>query len=170
MSEFFQGPGVTVLLWLFNAAVAVALFFYKGRQALYERGVQKDVERLEKGHCKLEAELREYRDLLERRLKDGSETMRELVRCVEQLKAESQRLRSEQLPIPDFRVYCKEHENVHAEQARAVSSLLTEVGEVKRAVGEIDSYVKGGFQTVMKLLGQHVIVENPENPLARGEP
>lgn len=162
MSEFFQGPGVQVLLWLFNAAIAVALFFYKGRQALYERTVQKDIDRLERGLARTEDELKDYRDLLERRLKDGSETMRELVRHVEQLKASGERLEREQTPEAEFRVYCKEHENVHAEQSRAVTSLLSEVGEVKRAIGEVDSYVKGGFQTIMKLLGQHVIVENRE--------
>lgn len=163
MSEFFQGSGVQVLLWVVNATIAVALYLYKGRQALYERVVQKDIDRLERGLTRTDDELKNYRDLLERRLKDGSETMRELVRHVEQLKASEDRLDRNQTPVTEFKVYCKEHENTHAEQSRAVTNLLTEVGEVKRAIGEVDSYVKGGFATIMKLLGQHVIVENRDN-------
>lgn len=158
MRDFFQGGGVDVLFWIINAVIGVAVFLARNRQALYEKMVQKDIERLEKENGKLEADLKDYRELLERRLKDGTSTMRDLVKSVETLKADEQMLKGNALPTPEFRLYCKEHENTHAEQARAIQNLLEETGEVKRAITAVDQYVKGGFQTVMRLLGQKMVV------------
>jgi uncharacterized membrane-anchored protein YhcB (DUF1043 family) len=168
MKEFFQGGGVEVLIWVINAVIGVAVFMMKSRQTLYERTVAKDIDRLEKEHAKVESELKEYREFLERRLRDGTSTMRELVKSVERLQGESSSLRSTALPAPEFKVYCKEHENTHAEQARAIQNLLVETGEVKRAISEVDSYVKGGFQTIMRLLGQKITVGSAE-PNPEGE-
>lgn len=168
MSEFFQGPGVEVLLWLLNGLLGMFIFMMRSRQSLYERVVAKDIERLEKGLCKIEGELKEYREFLERRLRDGTGTMRELVKNVERLQSEGSTIKTTALPAPEFKVYCKEHENTHAEQARAIQNLLVETGEVKRAISEVDSYVKGGFQTIMRLLGQKITVGSAE-PEPEGE-
>jgi hypothetical protein len=162
MRDFFQGGGVDVLFWIINAMIGIAVFMARNRQGLYEKMIQKDIDRLEKSNVKMEAELKEYRDFLERRLKDGTVTMRELVRSVETLKMEEAATKSSALPIPEFKVYCKEHENVHHEQARSIQNILIETGEVKKAITGIDSYVKGGFQTIMKLLGQNVVVGSAE--------
>lgn len=164
MSEFFQGPGVNVLLWAINALLGMFVYMMRSRQSLYERVVAKDTERLEKAQEKVECELKEYREFLERRLRDGSETMRELVKGFERLQSEEIQIKSDVLPHGEFRIYCKEHENVHAEQARAIQNLLIETGEVKRVISEVDSYVKGGFQTIMRLLGQKVEVGRREEP------
>lgn len=162
MRDFFQGGGVDVLFWIINAVIGVAVFMARNRQALYEKMVQKDIERLEKDNAKLEADLKDYRELLERRLKDGTSTMRELVRNMESLKADEAALKQTAMPNNEFRIYCKEHENVHHEQVRAIAKLADETGEVKRAIDGVDSYVKGGFQTIMKLLGQKVVVGTAE--------
>jgi hypothetical protein len=142
--------------------IGIAVFMARNRQALYEKMIQKDIARLEKVQEKVDADLKEYRDFLERRLKDGTVTMRELVRSVENLKADEAALKQTAMPNNEFRIYCKEHENVHHEQVRAISKLAEETGEVKRAIDGVDSYVKGGFQTIMKLLGQKVVVGSVE--------
>jgi len=164
MREFFQGGGVDVLFWVINAMIGIAVFMARNRQGLYEKMIQKDIARLEKVQEKVDADLKEYRDFLERRLKDGTVTMRELVRNLETLKADEAALKQMAMPGNEFKIYCKEHENVHHEQVRAIQNLTEETSEVKRAVAGVDSYVKGGFQTIMKLLGQKVEVGRREDP------
>jgi hypothetical protein len=88
--------------------------------------------------------------------------MRELVRNLETLKADEASLKQTAMPGNEFKIYCKEHENVHHEQVRAISKLTEETSEVKRAIEGVDSYVKGGFQTIMRLLGQKVVVGTAE--------
>lgn len=164
MRDFFQGGGVDVLFWLINGMIGIAVFMARNRQSLYEKMIQKDIDRMEKMQTKVELDLKEYRDFLERRLKDGTVTMRELVRNVERMQAEGFQLKNDAMPVGEFKVYCKEHENVHHEQVRAIQNLTEETSEVKRAVAGVDSYVKGGFQTIMKLLGQKVEVGRREEP------
>ena len=45
MSEFFQGPGVNVLLWAINALLGMFVYMMRSRQSLYERVVAKDTAR-----------------------------------------------------------------------------------------------------------------------------
>lgn len=92
MDNFFQGSGVNVLLWLINTLLGIAMFFLRSRQALYEKMVQKDIERLDARNREMETELKEYRNILETRLQEITRSIYELIKSNERVQQENNNL------------------------------------------------------------------------------
>jgi hypothetical protein len=161
--------GFSIFTSLVSFVGALLWWFYREKSRLENKMLEMTIsdltEKIKSGKNeqeKIANDVCQYKDWIDRRLKDGTNSIGFIREKLEITKMEQSNLEKELFPKSRFEIYCKEHEGLHKEQSMIMQNLIKEISETRLAIDSFRKDMNERFQIIAKMLGQRIDISNAE--------